>query len=394
MRRISALMLLAVLSGVLMLSSCFPAWRPGEGTTAGGSGDIFSPEIALEPDKTDFPSYEDALRVQPGMTLTEAEAFVGKPQMVFGSGLTYVAYRLDGYWMDARVTPGSGQWMICGTQIYSLKAVPEAIIAAEAPDDVSGWVGKNMTDLERWAAFSASLQGGEYDPASHAELKIGDLQLSGDYYGQEYANFSNRPSFLYSGEESAFALRPDGALARYQPHSFPNLGKAKTETEILRLATAFLGEFADPSDYRVTMKQVSSQEYEVSIQKYLGEVPTLDAARLVLREDGVIRIYEGDLLGTVPSDTVLPEFPEAELKAAALERVKKLWKSAATVYGEPEIGIFMGAGNAPTVMSTVWIEVSRKDGTASEKHGYRLVFETKQVRDQEVWRSEEYRPTT
>jgi len=169
-------------------------------------------------------------------------------------------------------------------------------------------------------------------------VSVNDLVLCGEYKKTEYRNQDYFPSYWYTDSSGKFCVDETGKLIAYIPESsIP--GNFLSKEECVKIATDFISNIHNVSDYAVEVKDYSEEKmYSVVFTKYVDGIKTTDSASISICYDGSLVCYYSFMLGRVSKNIDASEIDFDAAYSSVINKLETVYSKAKNHYDEVKYG--------------------------------------------------------
>ena len=147
----------------------------------------------------------------------------------------------------------------------------------------------------------------DYQPPEYMEVKLGNRTFSGTFYECDYSSLNCFPTYDYKDAQgNFFSVDQDGQLRSFTmfKENLPPIEENIGQEACVAIAKELLEDFADVSEYRMEIKEVSDWAfYEITFWKYINGIRTADSVSVDVYFDGQIRALQTSMFNCVHDTT-------------------------------------------------------------------------------------------
>ena len=183
-------------------------------------------------------------------------------------------------------------------------------------------------------------------PDSEKIVPNATIEINGDILCGQFNNFvnispDNYTKYQYRCDDGTrFATDAKGNLVSYYCEVLERKNDQNlTQSECLKIAKDFLGDFVNPDMYQVvTTYDKHLGEYTFHFTKNIGGHTTADSAYITVLKSGEVISFNSFMMGKIPTDTHI-EFDQDEVIASVRHRLTALYPNQSDNYDKVEFRI-------------------------------------------------------
>ena len=182
----------------------------------------------------------------------------------------------------------------------------------------------------------------DIQPSEEIVILINGKEYVGSYKQTDFVGYNYFPTYEYSSSNGIeFSIDESNKLTSCY------FGRSDKEGELSeeackQIATDFMDDIIDLSQYRVSVTADNEQKYyTVEFNKYINDIKTTDSATVVVLYNGDIYRYYSHMLGRVLTENSLDNIDINDVKASVYERLEKRYANKKYDYIEHKTDTIM-----------------------------------------------------